>query len=138
MTKKLRLALLVSVICIALPSLAVETPLEKYKVEAEDQILLCAISFKLAQMKETSDKTTDYEGCISKAKVQSKTNYTKAMSTVKQPKAQDALKTYHVAIITALEGIKSGLDERVVDYKPRQMTLADSVTEAWARFEIEQ
>jgi hypothetical protein len=57
---------------------------------------------------------------------------------VKKPKAQETLKSYHVAFVTALGGISPGIDERRVSYEQRQQALKDKVTEAWARFEVEQ
>lgn len=60
------------------------------------------------------------------------------MLTVKKEKAREALKSYHVAFITALEGIVPGFDEMKIAYQQRQQALSDKVTEAWSRFQIEE
>jgi hypothetical protein len=67
-----------------------------------------------------------------------KANLDRALRTVKKAKAQEALKSYHVAFITALEGVTPGREERKLSYEQRQQALEDKLTEAWARFEVEQ
>jgi hypothetical protein len=62
-----------------------------------------------------------------KEEASSKVNFTAALHALKKPKAQEALKAYHVAFMTALKGIAPGADK----------SLKDKVTEAWTRFEIE-
>ena len=57
---------------------------------------------------------------------------------VKKAKAQEALKTYHVAFVSAIEGLTPGYVERKIDYEQRQQALEGKATEAWARFEIER
>lgn len=118
------------------------TPLERYRGGTQFYLLSCSLSFKLATLKaegdQSQDEKNDYAGCITKGKTVSKSNLGKALRTVKKPKAQEALKTYHVAFVSALEGIFPGTDERRISYEQRQQALKDKVTEAWARFEVEQ
>jgi hypothetical protein len=45
---------------------------------------------------------------------------------------------HHVAFISALEGIRPDLDERKINYEVRQQALETKLSEAWARFEVEQ
>jgi serine/threonine-protein kinase RIO1 len=93
--------------------------------------------FKLAQTG-SSDSDGDYAGCIKKGKEAAKVSLDKALRTIRKPKAQEALKSYHIAFVTALQGINPGSNERRMDYERRQQMLKDKAAEAWARFEVEQ
>lgn len=76
--------------------------------------------------------------CIQAGKEILKGNFSSALRTVKKPKAQEALKSYHVALVGALEGVAPGSEERKFQYDQRQQALEAKLNEAWARFEVEQ
>jgi hypothetical protein len=118
------------------------TPLARYHEDSQFALVKCKLTFKLAIARADvgvqQDEMSDYSACIAKGKMTAKTNLDKALRTVKKLKAQEALKTYHVAFVTAVEGIRPGGDERKMNYEQRQQALEGKVTEAWARFEIEQ
>ncbi len=117
-------------------------PVDKYHGDAFFYSLTCKLSFQIAmskrQLSQPSDEKDDYRACITKGKTASKQNLDAALKTVKKPNAKEALKTYHVALVSALEGINPGSDERKINYEQRQQNLEGKMTEAWARFEIEQ
>jgi hypothetical protein len=118
------------------------TPLERYAGDASYALVQCKMALKMAmlnaELSAEQDAKSDWASCIREAKQKAKTNLQAALRAVKKPKAQEALKSYHVALVTALDGIAPGLDERKISYTQRQQALDEKVTEAWARFEIEQ
>ncbi len=105
-------------------------------------IVTCKIILRLALARAEGgleqDKQSDYVGCIKDMKALAKENLDKALRKVNKSKTQEALKSYHVAFITALEGIRPGSDELKINYEQRQQALQDKLTEAWARVEVEQ
>jgi hypothetical protein len=117
------------------------TPLDRYQGDTQYPLLMCKLTLRLALAKTEGgvqqDDKSDYSGCIAKGKETAKASLDKALRTVKKVKAQEALKSYHVAFVGALEGIRPGNDERKINYEQRQQALEGKVTEAWARFEIE-
>ena len=118
------------------------TPLERYRGDGAYALLYCSESFKLARSYaeggHPQDKMSDYSTCISENVAKAKDNCNKALRTVKKPKAQEALKSYQVALTVALQGIRPEFDERQILYEQRQQALKSKLAEAWARFEIEQ
>lgn len=117
------------------------TPIQRYHGDASGALMLCKMTLKLAILKgsagQEQDEESNYRSCIEKHKKEAKTNLSLALKITKKAKAQEALKTYHVALVTALDGIAPGLDERKISYEQRQQSLEGRMTEAWARFEIE-
>lgn len=118
------------------------TPLERYEGDTYYALLLCKVTLRLALARaeggEQQDEKSDYSGCIAKSKTTAKTSLDKALRSVKKATAKEALKSYHVAFVSAVEGIRPGIDERKINYEQRQQALEGKVTETWARFEIEQ
>ncbi len=117
------------------------SPIDAYQGDTQYALLICSTSFKLSQL-EISNNTTpsdsaNYSKCITDNKAITKTRLNKAIATLKTQTQKSALKNYHVAFMTALEGIQPGIDERVISYQQRQQSLNDKVNEAWARFEVE-
>lgn len=132
---------------IATCSFAAEEPdkrstLERYQGDGQYSLLTCKLNLRSALLKaelgQAQDKDSDYAGCIESGKVTAKQNLAKALRAMKKAKAQESLKSYHVAFITALEGIRPGSNERKISYEQRQQALEEKLTEAWARFEVEQ
>lgn len=118
------------------------TPIERYRGDGQFSLMMCKITLKLALLRSEAgsqqDEKSDYSGCISDGEAKAKANLTTALKAVKKAKAQEALKSYHVTYIAALKGIRPGVDERKISYEQRQQALEDKLTEAWARFEVEQ
>lgn len=118
------------------------TPLEKYKGDTYFARIMCSLKLRTALLKqgagETDVESIDYEKCITKGKTDAKKSLDITLTTIKKSRAKEALKSYHVAFIAALEGIRPGLNERKINYEQRQQALEDKMTEAWARFEVEQ
>jgi hypothetical protein len=83
------------------------------------------------------DDRSDVQGCIGKGKKEAKTSFNKALRTIRKPAAKEALKNYHVAFVTALEGILPGTKEPSFVYEQRQQALKSKLAEAWAKFELE-
>lgn len=127
------IAILASILIVTC-SLAAEgpdkgTPLTFYRVMTSSSLYLCKLKFRVA---------SDHAKCIAQKKSEDKRHFDEALLTLKKPKAQDALKSYHVAYVAALEGIAPGIDERKISYEQRQQALEGKLTEAWARVEVEQ
>ena len=118
------------------------TPLERYQGDGEFSLLMCKISLRMAldraALGEQQDEKSDVAGCIEKGKSTTKKSLELALRTVRKAKAKEALKSYHVSFVGALKGIRPGSDERKISYEQRQQTLKGKLTEAWARFEVEQ
>ena len=83
------------------------------------------------------DNSSDVQGCISKGKTEAKTSFNKALRTIRKPAAKEALKNYHVAFVTALEGLLPGTQEPKFVYEQRQQTLKSRLAETWAKYELE-
>lgn len=115
---------------------------EKYYGYTGAAVTLCQLTFMSAQsmaaMGKPQDEKSDYVGCIKEKKAEAKAYFITAVRAVKKPKAQEALKSYQVAAIAALDGIRPGVEEIRLDYDRRQQVLKDKLDEAWTRFEIEQ
>lgn len=118
------------------------TPLERYRGDGQFSLMVCKLNLKMAlmqtQLGQAQDENSDWASCIRLGKDTAKTNLPLALKTLKKQKAQEALKSYHVALVTAIDGIAPGTDERRISYDHRQQALEAKVTEAWARFEVEQ
>lgn len=116
------------------------TPLEQYRGITQSSLQVCSGAFSIAQHSANLGiAAKDYSGeCIATTKANAVEKFKAAILTVKKDKAKEALKSYHVAFITALEGIAPGSDEPRIIYQQRQQALAGKVTEAWSRFEIEE
>lgn len=101
----------------------------------------CSLMFGTAQLVAEQGKpkaaSTDYRACVAEKKIEVKENLRSALNGVKAPAAKEALKSFHVAFITAIDGIVPGMDERKFAYDTRQQTLSDKMNETWARFEVE-
>lgn len=138
----LLLCLSIATTCLGADEPDKRTPLERYRGDGEGYVLICSLSLKLALARAEhgvpQDNTTDFAGCIHERKAWAKAAFDKALKSVRKTKAQEALKTYHVALITALEGIRPGIEELKVNYEQRQQALGSKLTEAWTRFEVEQ
>jgi hypothetical protein len=107
------------------------TPLDQYRGITKFALTLCSAAASL-------ETQAQVEECVTTTKQDAVTKFKAAILTVKKDKAQEALKTYHVAFISAIEGIAPGFDEPRIIYQQRQQALAGKVTEAWSRFEIEE
>jgi hypothetical protein len=118
------------------------TPLERYQGDGEFALITCKISLRMAlgraELGQEQDDNSDVAGCIEKGKSATKKSFDAALRTVKRAKAKEALKSYHVSLVGALEGIRPGSSERKISYEQRQQALEGKLTEAWARFEVEQ
>lgn len=105
-------------------------------------ITLCQATFSLANARAAGGADPgpdgDYRTCIDSGKKSSKADLAAALKSMKKPKAQEALKTFHVAFIAAIEGIVPGPVEKKTNYEQRRQSLSGKLTEAWARFEVEQ
>lgn len=101
-----------------------------------EAILMIAIA--KGELYASQSVDTDVNGCISKAKQETKISFDKAMRTVRKPAGREALKNYHIAFLTALEGIKPGSNESKAAYSLRMELLKSKKVEAWTRFELEQ
>jgi len=118
------------------------TPLERYQGDAGRALFMCKLTLHLATAKAEAgrpqDEDSDYSGCIRRGLITAKGNLDRALRTIKKAKGQEALKSYHVAFVSALEGIRPGDSERKISYEQRQQALEGKLTEAWARFEVER
>jgi hypothetical protein len=120
------------------------TPLESYLGTAffklEECRLVAGLNFAYAEnnSRPPDDAETDYTKCIIAGSAESTTKFRVAIKTVKKEKAREALKSYQVAVLSALDGVSPGLDERKFAYQQRQQSLQEKVTEARSRFEIER
>lgn len=103
-------------------------------------MVMCQASLKIFLLggAPSNDLDADYPACIENGKNTAKRNFAPALRSIKKQKAQEALKSYHVAFVTAMDGIKPGTNELKISYEQRQQLLESKLNEAWARFEIEK
>jgi len=116
-------------------------PVVEYRSATQYALLTCSASLRLHLLQERlgpRDEHGDYRACVMREKAETRRQLDVAMRTLKRTAAREALKTYHVAFATAMDGIDPGINERKVDYERRQLELKGSVAQAWARFELEQ
>lgn len=125
-----------------LPSDATLPPLDAYRSAVGYALLSCKLSFDLArseaQLGKKRSDSADYPGCIRAHRDRAIGMLNRALPTLKKKPAQAALKDVHVAFVTALEGVAPKDGEVRIAYSTRQSALADRVTAAWARFDIER
>lgn len=118
------------------------SPLDRYYGDGRGEAMICKMMLKLALVRAEAniaqDNNTNWRTCVVEAKAKAKANFPAALKTVRKNKAQDALKAYHVAFISALDAIEPGDGERRIAYDQRQQTHDAKMLEAWTRFEIEQ
>ena len=134
------------IICCIVTNLAFAAPeisvLEKYQSDTNVQLTMCRMKFKIAQLSNgnpaTMTDSENYPQCIKESKAELKASLDNALKTIKKSAAKEALKNYHVAVITALEGINPGENEMKISYAQRQIQLKEKTTLAWERFELEQ
>ena len=144
--KRISLAIALTLVVVSSANAAAESDkgsaLERYQVHTEGFLMLCPVRFQLAEGRAErgmeQDQESNYQGCIAEGKATARSNLDKALRAEKKSKARDALKSYHVAFVAALEGIRPGVGERSINYDRRQQIFRDKVNEAWARFEVEQ
>lgn len=119
-----------------------KSAIERYHEATQNSIGSCKLSLILAQMNaqmgSPDDEKSDYEKCIKDGKTSAKADLKLALKTLKNAAAKDALKSYHVAFVSALEGITPSAGELKVSYDARQNMLSAKVNEAWTRFELEE
>jgi hypothetical protein len=118
------------------------TPLERYEGDSKFTLYKCKLTLKLAiaksELGREQDESSDWAACIRDGKATVEARFDPALSTIRKAKAKEALKSYQVAFVVALEGIAPGSDERRINYEQRQQALDGRLTEAWARFQIEK
>lgn len=114
------------------------TPIERYRGDTAAALAMCKELFRTAILTGQKSDLETFTNRLSDEKAKSKESLKNALETVKNANAKEALKSYHVAVMSALASIFSGLDERKINYEQRQQVLEDKVTEAWERFEIER
>lgn len=133
-------------LALAAPAFAQEkdtrTPIERYRGDSAFALMSCGLKLRLAEARAASGKEAgedaDVPACIVEGKAKGKAGLDAAMKAARKPAAREALKGYHVAFVSALEGVIPGADEARISYAARQRALNDRVTAAWARFEVEQ
>lgn len=115
------------------------SPIQRYLGSNNYALISCRLKFDMAMLSGGESELEEFTNCCLVSKSISKENLKKALETVDNVKAQEALKNYHVAVMCALKGISAGGDPLTM--KPEQcqyqQALEDKVTEAWERFEIE-
>jgi hypothetical protein len=123
-----------------------ETPqVAEYRSRMNGYVFKCAQEFKVEQLKakgieryDLPEVPADSAKCIRESRDSGKALFDAALKAAKKPDAKSALKSVHVAYLASLEGIAPLPDERVGGYQQRQAVLATKLTEAWARFDVEQ
>ena len=117
-------------------------PLDRYRASSVTGVMLCKTALLLTQAQSITrsqpTEASDYRKCVREEKEELKAALSKALIVVKQTTAKEALKSYHVAVMSALAGIEPGIGELETTYDTRQQSLRQKMDEAWARFEVEQ
>jgi len=80
----------------------------------------------------------EYLACVRDAKSDAKPLFDAATKYTKKGPAREALKSYQVAYIIALDGVEAEDGETKSAYARRQQALTTRLEEAWVRFEVEQ
>ncbi len=116
------------------------TPIEAYRNDTQSRIEGCSNLYRLLFLRYKEDDLETFEYFSRMAKEESKKGFKKALETVSNAKAQEALKNYQIAFMVALEGMNTdSLDKsELIANEQRQEALKIKITEAWERFEIER
>ena len=116
--------------------------LERYRGDTQVALYLCQTSLRIAVLKANVGKPmteeNDYPACIEQGKAAARAGLERALKVAKKPKLKEALKSFQVAYISAIEGIRPGTEEIKINYEQRLQRLEDKLTETWARVEVEQ
>lgn len=113
------------------------TPIERYHGDTAGSLAMCKEQFRYFTLTGTREALNDFSNCTHEGENKAKESLKSALKTIKLTKAQDALKSYHVAFMTALKGLWADTEETKIGYEQRQRALYEKVTEAWERFNIE-
>jgi hypothetical protein len=130
---------------------AEESPAVRYRAQSLTSLARCRLTVQTAlfRMKQgdsgeqalDNGNGTDGDGnwprCIADERLVANSLYQATIKVARKRTTQDALKSYHVAYLAALEGIKVSDAEIRLDYGRRQTMNDSRLTEAWARFEVE-
>lgn len=137
-------------LCLALAvasstAVAQTSQVSDYRGRMNGYVLKCAQEFKVEQLKakgieryDLPEVPADSAKCVRESRDSGKALFDAALKSAKKPDAKNALKSVHVAYLASLDGIAPLPDERVGGYQQRQAALASKLSEAWARFEVEQ
>lgn len=119
-----------------------KSALDAYKTSGQYVLEQCRLTFDtviiFAELGQPPNENLNWAKCVQDAKNSTKADFAAALKSIKKGKPQEALKTYHVALISAIEGIAPGSSERKISYEQRRQSLDAKLTEAWVRFEVEQ
>ena len=85
---------------------------------------------------------TDGDGnwpvCVEQQTALTKGLFASTIKGARASNAKEALKNYHVIFLAALQGVVPLAGEIKLDYARRQQASDSRLTEAWARFDVEQ
>ena len=134
--------------CCGVSAEAASERAERLKAEQFAALQLCSFELqrevRTAEMQRRGTPLPDDLGggdtvkCLRENRASLQASYKTVAVSVRKTKAKLALATAQVAFLSALDGIVPGTDELKVSYAIRQTALAGKLTEAWARFEVEQ
>jgi hypothetical protein len=125
------------------------SPIDVYKSTSDFSLQMCSAKFLLSQTLAESVRLgasltpeqindADYKSCIQSSKVGLRKAFDVAFKSVRKPAGKGALKKFHLAVVSALEGINPGQSELKIVYDQRQQNLSTRQADAWAEFELEQ
>lgn len=116
--------------------------IEQYRSHIAFSMKVCKLLYESAistqAPEDQAEIASEFEKCVTQTGTYARALYEKSLASIKKPGAKQALKEVHVAFATALEGIRSRDGELKIGYPSRQAALADRLTAAWSRFEIER
>lgn len=139
--------LLIAAICCAsfAANAAKDDPFVDYYAHARTWVAKCksarltALMSRLTTDGKFEQRKFEYHECLSQLEQDLKGEMKGIEKLVhKKPKAVAALKEHFVKFSSAMKGIDQHYDESDATYERRQAMLADSMEEAWTRFELER
>jgi hypothetical protein len=110
------------------------TQVDYYRNVTQQELVSCGESVQASLKRKAS---WDREGnCIVIGQQLCRTDFEAALRELRKPAARAALRAYHYAFVTALNGIAPQKNEPRDGYERRQQELQHLLAHAWTRFEL--
>ncbi len=117
-------------------SFVTTTAVDDYRNLTQQELASCGASIQAA-LKQTLWLDRSEPGCIAIGQRVCRTDFEEALQVLRKPDAREALRAYHHAFMTALDGIAPREGEPApACYERRQRELKHLMAHAWTRFEL--
>ena len=113
-------------------------PPDAYRRKIEGDVFICSMTMRLVILRGNNEDQEKYSQCVKAARTDGKRYFEAALKMTRKSKAKEALKSYHVAFLAALDATGPRAGDTEYTYEARRNGMNDKLAEAWARFEVER